>query len=245
MISAKGVAKVVGGRALVDNVTFDVGSGEWLGLASGPLQPGIVLLRILATLLRPTSGLVQIDGIDIVRRPFEARQRLLYAGAGFSGPYAADGMTPPGSQCLRVDEYLSLLARVRGVESRADTIAEAIQGVELKPETGVEDLRAEERAGVVLAAVRLLQPKVVLIEDPAGLAFNTFVKQFGEADRASCSVVVSSSDNAMLEKHCQRVINLDTRRFGTDASEHGERATRTERADEAARERACGGVRGA
>ena len=39
--------------------------------------------------------------------------------------------------------------------------------------------------------------------------------------------------------------DYDLEEQAMEASEHGERATRTERADEAARERACGGVRGA
>jgi ABC-type multidrug transport system ATPase subunit len=204
MISAKGVSKLVAGRAVVDDVTVDAGSGEWLGLAGGPLQADIVLLRMLATLVRPTAGTIRVDGIDIVRQPFEARRRLVYV-AGFSRP-------TPDSSGLRVDEYLWLLARIRGVETRANTVGDAIQVVELKPETAVEELRVEERGGLILAAVRLLQPKVVLIEDTAGPALSTFLKRFGEGDHPSCAVVVASSDKALLERHCQRVMNLDTRR---------------------------------
>jgi ABC-type Na+ transport system ATPase subunit NatA len=195
-------------------VTVDAGSGEWLGLAGGPLQADIVLLRMLATLVRPTAGTIRVDGIDIVRQPFEARRRLLYVGAGFSRP-------TPDSSGLRVDEYLWLLARIRGVETRATAVGDAIQVVELKPETAVEELRVEERGGLILAAVRLLQPKVVLIEDTAGSALSTFLKRFGEGDHPSCAVVVASSDKALLERHCQRVMNLDTRRSGTDGESEG------------------------
>jgi ABC-type multidrug transport system ATPase subunit len=212
MISANAVSKLVGGRAVVDDVTFDVGSGEWLGLAGGRLQSGIVMVRMLATLVRPTAGSIRVDGIDIVRRPFEARRRLLYFGAGFSRP-------TPDSSALRVDEYLWLLARVRGTHARAKAVADAIRSVELKPETAVEDLRVEARGGLILAAVRLLQPNVVLIEDAAGRALGMFARRFSEGDRASCAVVVASSDKAMLERHCQRVMNVDTRRLGQRVGE--------------------------
>jgi ABC-type multidrug transport system ATPase subunit len=212
MISAHGVSKLVGGRAVVDDVTCDVGSGEWLGLAGGPSHADIVLLRILATLVRPTAGAIRVDGIDIVRQPFEARRRLLYVGAGSSRP-------TPDSSGLRVDEYLWLLARVRGVDVRAHAVVEAIRDVELKPETAVEELRVEERVDLILVAVRILQPKVVLIEDPSGSAVSRLAKRFGEGDPAFCAVVVASDDTAMLEKYCQRVMSLDTRRSRTDARE--------------------------
>jgi ABC-type multidrug transport system ATPase subunit len=219
MISAKGVSRLVAGCAVVDDVTFDVGSGEWLGLAGGPLRSDIVLLRMLATLVRPTAGTIRVEGIDIVRQPFEARRKLLYVGAGASRATA-------DSSGLRVDEHLWLIARVRGVDLRAHAVVDAIRDVEVKPETAVEELRVEERGGLILAAVRLLQTKVVLIEDPAGSALSTFAKRFGEGDRAACAIVVASSDKALLEKHCQRVMSVETRRFRTDAT-------------------ACGGVRGA
>jgi sodium transport system ATP-binding protein len=55
-------------RAL-DNVSFEVRPGEIYGLL-GPNGAGkTTCLRILSTVLRPTRGLAEVDGINVVRNP--------------------------------------------------------------------------------------------------------------------------------------------------------------------------------
>src|SRR6266511_5046456 len=65
-----------GGTRAVDGVSFTVGEGEFFGFL-GPNGAGkTTTIRILATLLRPTSGSARVSGIDVLRAPHEVRRRL-------------------------------------------------------------------------------------------------------------------------------------------------------------------------
>ncbi|MCA9058436.1 MAG: ATP-binding cassette domain-containing protein, partial [Planctomycetaceae bacterium] len=62
-------------RAL-DNVSFQVGPGEIYGLL-GPNGAGkTTCLRILSTVLRPTRGIAEVDGINVIRDPEAVRARI-------------------------------------------------------------------------------------------------------------------------------------------------------------------------
>ena len=61
-----------GSRRALSGIAFDVRRGEIFGLL-GPNGGGkTTLFRILATLLRPTSGFATIMGHDVLREPFKA-----------------------------------------------------------------------------------------------------------------------------------------------------------------------------
>ena len=60
----------------VDDLSFRCGKGEVFGLL-GPNGAGkTTTLRILSTALRPTSGTVLVDGIDVTEDPGEVRRRI-------------------------------------------------------------------------------------------------------------------------------------------------------------------------
>jgi heme ABC exporter ATP-binding subunit CcmA len=76
MIHASGLTKSFGDHAALRGVDLDVGRGERLTLV-GPNGAGkTTLLRILATLSTPTSGSVQIAGLDLRKRDREIRRRI-------------------------------------------------------------------------------------------------------------------------------------------------------------------------
>ena len=90
MIQAEGLAKSFGTTRALDGVNLEVEAGTVLGLL-GPNGAGkTTAVRILATLLAPTSGHAQVGGYDVVRQPHQVRRLI-----GLAGQYAA------------VDEYLS------------------------------------------------------------------------------------------------------------------------------------------
>src|SRR2546422_11717266 len=109
MISVNRLSKNFGPAAALSDVTLHADRGESVGLA-GPDGCGrSTLLRILATLLPPTRGSVQIDGLDAVNEVFNVRRRIAYVG---------DSTCRLGG--IRVDEYLRLLAEGRGRRGDAD-----------------------------------------------------------------------------------------------------------------------------
>ncbi len=107
MLEFLNVAKVYrGGVRGVDGVTIRLGPGL-VGLL-GPNGTGkSSLMRIAATVTRPTSGQVLYDGTDAVARPDTLRRNLGYLPQDF-------GVYPH----LSAREFLSYLAAVKGIPAR-------------------------------------------------------------------------------------------------------------------------------
>src|SRR5205085_6724953 len=90
MIQATNLKKTFKEFTAVDNVSFDVAPGEIFAFL-GPNGAGkTTTIRMLTTLLRPTSGAVEIDGLDVAMHAQEARKRF---GIVFQDPSLDGDMT--------------------------------------------------------------------------------------------------------------------------------------------------------
>src|SRR6185503_6197902 len=104
MIEVEHLTKDYGSVVAVRDVSFSVGKGEIVGFL-GPNGAGkSTTLRILAGFLGATSGMVRINGFDIVDRSLEARSTMGYM------PEAA-----PLYPEMRVREYLAFRSAVKRV----------------------------------------------------------------------------------------------------------------------------------
>src|SRR5438874_130779 len=102
MIRASRLTKHYGATPALLDVDLDVGRGDSVGLV-GPNGSGrTTLLRMIATRVRPTSGSIEIDGVDAVRHGYRLRPRLAYVGGDLVG---ADG--------LLAGEYVHLVLTAR------------------------------------------------------------------------------------------------------------------------------------
>src|ERR1700751_4301547 len=107
MINARGLTKTFAAKSgPVDAVRagdFDVADGEIVGLL-GPNGAGkTTTLRMLTTLLAPTSGTATVAGLDLARGPRDIRRRIGYVAQ-------VGGVPAPGS---RVGEELVVQARLQ------------------------------------------------------------------------------------------------------------------------------------
>jgi ABC-2 type transport system ATP-binding protein len=76
MIRACGLTRRFGPVLAVDDVSFEVARGEIFAFL-GPNGAGkTTTIRMLTTLLKPSAGTVELDGLDIARAPHEARRRF-------------------------------------------------------------------------------------------------------------------------------------------------------------------------
>lgn len=90
VIHARGLVKHYGKVTALDGVDLDVPEGTVLGLL-GPNGAGkTTIVRILSTLLRPTSGTAEVAGIDVLANP-----------AGSASASGSPGSTPPSTSTSR------------------------------------------------------------------------------------------------------------------------------------------------
>ena len=105
-----------GGRTVraVDGVSFHVADGEMVGLLGGNGAGKTTTMRIVATLLTPTSGMARVAGHDVRTDPIGVRRSLGYVSATTG---VADRLSPR--------EVLDSSGRLHGIERRllADRIA--------------------------------------------------------------------------------------------------------------------------
>lgn len=122
VVEVEGVTKRYGRTVALDDVSLEVRSNELLALL-GPNGAGkTTLIHILCTLYVPDEGRARIAGVDVVRRPLDARRNL---GVVFQEPSLDDRLT--------VLENLDFHGMVYGVSARdrRDRIKELLELVEL------------------------------------------------------------------------------------------------------------------
>ncbi|MEV5593208.1 ABC transporter ATP-binding protein [Streptomyces sp. NPDC052496] len=163
MLRLSGITKVYkGGRRAVDDVTLHMGPGM-LGLL-GPNGAGkSSLMRVAATVTRPTEGEVLFQGEDVVARPDVLRRALGYLPQDF-------GVYPN----LTSREFLGYLAAAKGISARSarariDALLELVNLTEaVKRPLGTYSGGMLRRVGI--AQVLLGDPQVVIVDEPtAGL----------------------------------------------------------------------------
>ncbi len=90
MIRVENLVRQFGDFAAVDRISFEVGAGEIFAFL-GPNGAGkTTTIKMLTTLLRPTAGAIEIDGLDVARDPHEVRRRF---GIVFQDPSLDGDMT--------------------------------------------------------------------------------------------------------------------------------------------------------
>jgi len=143
----------------VDEVGFEVERGEIFGFL-GPNGAGkTTTIRILVTLLAPTSGSALIDGIDVVAEPELVRERVGYAAQAIGLDSDLTGL-----------ENVVLQARLHGLPRRAAT-ERAHQLLEIMQLTGVADRRAGTYSGGMRRRLDLAQalahePELLFLDEP-------------------------------------------------------------------------------
>jgi ABC-2 type transport system ATP-binding protein len=160
MISTSSLTKFYDTHPAVSDVSLFVPAGETCAL-TGPNGAGkTTLLKMLAGLLRPTSGKIEVADIEIGAEPKRLHRIVGYVPDTF-GLYDE----------LSVRHFLEYFARAQGVgrESVARRVGGVLEltGLEAKREARVGSLSRGMRQRLVIAKTLLHAPKVLLLDEPA------------------------------------------------------------------------------
>jgi ABC-2 type transport system ATP-binding protein len=201
-LEIRGFTKRFGGAVAVDELSLSVPHGSFYGLV-GPNGAGKTTTLSMATgLLRPDAGAALVHGIDVWRRPQEAKRLI---GNLADGVDLYDQLT--GEQLITFSGLLFGLDRptLRG------RVADLLQLLDLEDAAGrlIADYSAGMTKKIALAAALVHSPRLLVLDepfesvDPVSAAnirgiLDGFAKSGG-------TVVVSSHSMDLVERMCDHV----------------------------------------
>ena len=205
MIEVQNLTKRYGPVTAVDNVTFRVEAGEILGFL-GPNGAGkTTTMRVITGYMPATEGKVVVAGHDVFEQPIEAKRRTGYLPE-----------TPPLYPDMTVREYLTFVAKIKGVPRR-----EVVSRVdESMKKTRIADMAARHcsklskgyRQRVGLAQAILHNPEVLVLDEPtAGLDPKQIIetRQLIRDLGGSHTIVLSTHILPEVSQTCQRVVIIN------------------------------------
>jgi ABC-2 type transport system ATP-binding protein len=160
VITGTHLARAFGTQMALSDCSFQIDTGTVFGLV-GPNGAGkTTTLRILAGLLRPSSGTASVDGVDVLDHPQGVRERVGWM-PDFFGVY--DRMT--------AREYLSFYASCYRIpRARVGRLAADLMdlvGLPDRMDTPVEALSRGMKQRLCLARALIPDPPVLLLDEPA------------------------------------------------------------------------------
>jgi len=206
MINTSGLTKYYESKPAVVGVNLYVGAGQICGLI-GPNGAGkTTLLKMVAGLLRPTSGRIEVGGIDIGCEPKQLHSMVGYVPDVF-GLYDE----------LSVKHFLEYFGSAHKVERSKlrKRINEVLELTRLtsKIDATVGSLSRGMRQRLVIAKTLLHAPQIVLLDEPASgldpLARIELRELIRELGRLGTTLVVSSHILNELADFCSSVVIME------------------------------------
>jgi ABC-2 type transport system ATP-binding protein len=201
LIRVEHLSRQFGPTRAVRDVSFSLGRGEVLGFLGLNGAGKTTTMRILAGALAPSAGRVQVDGLDLLERPRQAKSRLGYLPE-----------QPPLYRDMDVDGYLRFCARLRRVpqariRAALDT-AKARCGLDGVGKRLIGHLSRgyQQRVGIAQALVHA--PAVVILDEPTVGLDPVQVREIRELIRElgrERGVILSTHLLAEVESVCSRV----------------------------------------
>jgi sodium transport system ATP-binding protein len=206
MIEVEALSKRYGQHSAVENLSFKARDGEIYGLL-GPNGAGkTTTLRILATLLTPSSGTARVAGYDTGQNPEAVRRNVGVVNGGM-GLY--DRLT--GREILRY------FASFYGIKTREADIEIAKLSEALAMDELLDRKASEYSTGmkqkVVIARAVIHQPAVLILDEATNgldVVARRAVLEFARAYKGSGRVVIFSTHiMAEAEELCERAAVID------------------------------------
>ncbi len=188
--------------AALDHVSFEVQPGEIFGLL-GPNGAGkTTCLRILSTVLRPSSGTATISGFDVVKQPAEVRHRIGFMSNN-TGIY--DRMT-----AFEMVEYYGRLYGLPDelLKLRLERLFETLQMNDFRDTLGAK-MSTGMKQKVSIARAIVHDPPVIIFDEPTSgldvlVARKVLATVQSLKDQGKC-IIFSTHIMREVEKLCDRI----------------------------------------
>jgi gliding motility-associated transport system ATP-binding protein len=202
LIEVQHLTKRYGRFTAVDDVSFRVERGEILGFL-GPNGAGkTTTMRILTGFMPATEGKAVVAGFDVFDQPIEAKRRTGYLPE-----------TPPLYQDMSVKDYLTFVAKIKGVPPGERN--ERIKSIMVK--TRIDDVASKlcsrlskgykQRVGLAQALIH--NPDVLILDEPtAGLDPKQIIetRQLIKDLAGDHTIILSTHILPEVSQTCQRIV---------------------------------------
>ena len=213
-IAVRNLTKTYGEQTAVDNISFEVRTGEILGFL-GPNGAGkTTTMKILTCYMPPTAGSVEVDGLDVIEHSLAVRRKIGYLPE----------MNPLYHE-MNVLDYLEYSAQLHGLRGGAvqHRIREMVQvcGLESVRHKDIGEMSKGFRQRVGLAQAMIHDPEVLILDEPtSGLDPNQIVeirnliKKLGRAK----TVILSTHILSEVQATCDRVLIINEGKIVADGT---------------------------
>jgi ABC-2 type transport system ATP-binding protein len=224
MIRVSNLSKYYGGKRALGPVSFEINDGETVGFLGLNGAGKTTALRILATDLRPSSGAIEIGGVDGINEPHEVKKRI-----GFLPE------NPPLYQDMTVLDYLGFSGELRGmsrgqVKRRLPDVLEITDlGDVAEDVIGTLSHGFRQRVGVAQAIIH--QPKFLILDEPTrGLDPVQIVEMRNLIHdlKQNHTVLISSHILTEISQTCDRLLVLGKGKLLGSGSENELAASESE-----------------
>ena len=210
MIALTGLTKRYGSFTAVDGIALSIPKGELFGFL-GPNGAGkTTTFRMIAGIIMPTAGRIEIGGVDLARQPLLAKRRLGYIP---DRPFVYDKIT--GAEFLR---FVAALynAEDASLERRIDELLDIFELTPWKHEL-TESYSHGMRQKLIIASALIHRPEVIVVDEPmVGLdpkgarllkdLFRQYVNRGG-------TVLMSTHTLEVAETMCDRIAIMQSGRI--------------------------------
>ena len=206
MLTLDRLTKKYGEFTALDGLSLEIADGQLHGFV-GPNGAGkTTTMRILATLLKPTSGTASVDGTDVLKNAAEARKKIGYM-PDFFGVYDS----------LKCWEYLDFYGRCYHLPSAerkqmTDRLLDLVQLTD-KREAFVDSLSRGMKQRLCLARSLIHDPSLLILDEPASgmdprarADMKTILRTLREMGK---TVLISSHILPELSEMCDSLTILD------------------------------------
>jgi len=204
------VTKFYGEQKALDNISFEIGSGEIVGFL-GPNGAGkSTMMKILTTYITPSYGSAKVCDFDVVEKALDVRKQIGYLPE--HNPLYLD---------MYVKEYLQFVAGIYKLKNKKEKVLSIIKKVGLEPEMRkkIGELSKGYRQRVGLAQAMIHDPKVLILDEPtSGLDPNqlveirSLIKEIGKEK----TVMLSTHIMQEVQAICDRIIIINKGEIAAD-----------------------------
>ena len=196
VIVANGLTHWYGHDLALDSVDLVVDGGEHMAVLGDNGAGKTTLLRILATALRPTSGVLEMAGLNAFREKRRLRHYLGYVGHAL-GLYPA----------LTTSENLEFFCDLQGVNrSRVDAALEAV-GLRAEADRRAGALSRGMQQRLAIARAILHEPRLLILDEPDA-SLGADAADLLTAVMHGRTVVLATHDHALANRLCPRTLTL-------------------------------------